>query len=139
MNIDKSKILNPEKLPLMNRFLKFVQPPDKNNCFNWSGAKSNGYGIMSSHFGKSPYKSHRVSYELFNGEIPLGFVVRHKCDNPSCVNPEHLEIGTQKENIKDASKRNRLNPKSRMNLRPGALGFYGAGPKSNMELHNGII
>lgn len=49
---------------------------------------------------------------LFNGEIPDKNVIRHKCDNPACINPSHLEIGTQKDNMKDAEKRNRAKIRS---------------------------
>lgn len=59
--------------------------------------------------------AHRLSYLAFNGDIPEGLVVRHKCDNKCCVNPEHLEVGTQKDNVQDAIKRGRFsyrdNPK----------------------------
>ena len=50
----------------------------------------------------------RVSYSLFNGDIPDGKLVRHTCDNPACVNPEHLIVGTPLDNSQDAVKRNRL-------------------------------
>lgn len=52
---------------------------------------------------------HRYIYELNFGDIPKNFVVRHKCDNKLCINKNHLEIGTQKDNIQDAVKRNRIN------------------------------
>ncbi|USL89391.1 HNH homing endonuclease [Bacillus phage vB_BceH_LY2] len=55
---------------------------------------------------------HRYIYMLFNGEIPDKNVIRHKCDNPACINPSHLEIGTQKDNMKDAEKRNRAKIRS---------------------------
>lgn len=56
--------------------------------------------------GKTVY-AHRIAYEENHGEIPDGMVIRHKCDNSSCINPEHLEIGTHDDNVKDRVKRNR--------------------------------
>ena len=104
-----------------------VQGPD--DCWLWTGAKSSGYGILSSRRGCSPLKAHRVSYELHNGEIPDGLGVLHDCDNPPCVNPAHLFLGTQKVNCMDAARKGRLNPKSFLNLNPGKKGFYGAAPR----------
>jgi len=113
------------------------EPIPPSGCWIWTGASdSKGYGRMASGFKKSPLKAYRVSYELFVGIIPDGLVVRHKCDVTSCVNPNHLEVGTQKDNMQDASKRGRLNPISLLNLRPGENGKYGAGSKSNKELLN---
>lgn len=79
-------------------------------------------------------KAHALMYELAFGPVATGLVVRHACDRPECCNPGHLLVGTQKDNAKDASKRDRLNPVSLFNLRPGARGFHGAGPKSIGEL-----
>lgn len=52
--------------------------------------------------------AHRVAYEIARGPIPEGMLVRHSCDNPTCCNPDHLLIGTHKENTGDAIERNRL-------------------------------
>ena len=70
-------------------------------CWEWTaGTCASGYGAFS--FGRNnTQKAHRISYVYFKGEIPEGLVVRHKCNNPSCVNPKHLVLGTKKENGQD--------------------------------------
>ena len=76
--------------------------------------------------GSSPEKAHRVSFEKKHGPIPIGLNVCHKCDNPECSNPDHLFLGTQKDNMRDCSKKKRLSKKSLLNLIPGAKGYIGA-------------
>lgn len=77
------------------------------DCWNWCGCTdSTGYGRTSNRFTNQNF-AHRWSYELFNGEIPDGLKVLHKCDNPSCVNPEHLFLGTQQENVQDMVQKGR--------------------------------
>lgn len=85
-------------------------------CINWGGAKTAaGYGTFREN-GKPMY-AHRASYADSRGvpmESLVGLVVRHKCDNPSCFNPDHLDIGTQADNLRDMRERGRyrLTPES---------------------------
>lgn len=85
-------------------------------CWEWARTRDkDGYGkirvkgIMQ--------MAHRVSYEYFDGEIQEGLIVRHKCDNPCCINPEHLELGTHKDNAWDAIRRNRRSTRGEDNVR----------------------
>ena len=88
-------------------FEKRINKDAPNGCWLWMwGKNSKGYGYTGP-MGKTR-GAHRVSYELYKGEIPHGMLVCHKCDNPSCVNPEHLFVGTQSDNIMDASSKGRL-------------------------------
>jgi len=69
-------------------------------CWMWSSDKDRkGYGRVYVENRRMP--AHRVSWEIFCGAIPTGLSVLHKCDSPACVNPEHLYLGTQKDNVKD--------------------------------------
>lgn len=69
-------------------------------CWLWTGRlTAKGYGDFS--VKKKPVRAHRMSWNLFRGEIPLGMNVLHSCDNPTCVNPDHLFVGTQLANMHD--------------------------------------
>ncbi len=86
---------------------KITFKENENGCFEITSHKpnSNGYSLIRK-YGKRT-SIHRFIYEQCFGEIPLGLVVRHKCDNKSCINPEHLLIGTRQDNVNDAIERNR--------------------------------
>jgi len=78
-------------------------------CWNWTAAKDGcGYGFIGiKRIKKSLMRAHRVSYMEFIGPIPDGLLVCHHCDNPGCVNPKHLFLGTHKDNADDMVKKGR--------------------------------
>ena len=78
-------------------------------CWEWVGGKDgDGYGVLRVGSAECNFiKAHRVSFLIHYGEIPHGLVVCHTCDNPSCVNPKHLFIGSRKDNTRDMLKKGR--------------------------------
>lgn len=86
---------------------RFWKKVDKSgNCWLWKAyIKTNGYGQFQ--IEKKPYLAHRISWIIHNGDIPNGLQVLHKCDVRNCVNPNHLWLGTQGDNVRDMEKKNR--------------------------------
>lgn len=95
--------------PRASMFERFAEKHrlSENGCWEWTATKdAAGYG----HFGIASSVSanaHRVSYELHVGPIPEGIMVCHRCDNPSCVNPQHLFLGTGQDNMMDRQSKGR--------------------------------
>lgn len=93
------------------RFSKYVEINTKTDCWEWTGGHSRyGYGAFLYKERQRP--AHRVAWELTNGGIPEGMFVLHDCphgDNPRCVNPDHLFLGTQKDNMADMDAKGRRN------------------------------
>lgn len=97
----------PKPIPIERRFWRFINPLHENECWIWRGNKlPSGYGLISKMRGKHEY-AHRLSYRMHKGEIPNGLIVMHSCDNPSCVNPNHLSVGTYSDNSFDCVKKGR--------------------------------
>ena len=96
---------------MLTRFWEKVEKTD--TCWVWIASTRRGYGRFR--IGDKKYTSHRVSWEIYNGEIPDGMCVLHHCDNPPCVNPDHLFIGTQTDNIRDRHMKGRNGDKTGIN------------------------
>ena len=80
----------------------------RDGCWGWTGSGTKfGYGNF--YVNNKMVRAHRFSYELHKGPVPNGHFVMHTCDNPKCTNPEHLEVGTNQENIKDMRRKGRSN------------------------------
>lgn len=88
-----------------DRLKNYIKKTD--GCWIWNGHKNeHGYGLITIGRGKQ-VRAHRFVYEKYKGLIPFNMKVLHSCDNPACVNPEHLSIGTQKDNVEDMMKKGR--------------------------------
>lgn len=96
----------------INRFWKFVDKKSQEECWNWRGKVSKGYGrfVLSVEQGLKQVTASRVSWTIHFGEIPKPMLVCHHCDNPKCVNPSHLFLGTDNDNSIDKINKGRFIP-----------------------------
>ena len=90
----------------IDRFWSKVDKKGKDDCWEWTAYKSSG-GYGHFRFRGKDRGTHRFSWLLHNGIIPEGLCVLHDCDNPACVNPAHLFLGTHKDNTQDSIKKGR--------------------------------
>jgi hypothetical protein len=113
---------------LQERFETKIVKTDR--CWIWTATKNNmGYGMLSVSPAVGKRLAHRISYEMHVGPIPDGLCVLHECDNPACVNPKHLFLGTKRDNVADMDTKGRrvvgINPDNkpptlRADAHPGA-------------------
>jgi hypothetical protein len=92
---------------LIKKFWNKASIPSRDDCWNWQRAtQTKGYGSVGIGGGKTAL-AHRVAYEITYGAIPEGMCVLHSCDNRLCVNPKHLFLGTNEDNVRDMVKKGR--------------------------------
>jgi len=99
----------------MKNFWSRVDIGDRGSCWRWKrGCTKDGYGSLG--INGKVYRAPRISFSLYYGPIPDGKIILHKCDNPLCCNPHHLEFGTKKDNSKNKYDRGRGNNYRKFNF-----------------------
>ena len=93
-------------LSLKDRLIAGIKEINSSGCWIWGRyIMKNGYGSLN--LTKGTKLAHRLSYELFSGDIGIKLDVMHSCDNPACINPKHLSLGTRAQNMLDAKNKGR--------------------------------
>lgn len=101
------------RLPVMNtqRALERIKANSRvepTGCWQWTGYRRPPQGYGETTLNSEKWAAHRLSYTVHKGPIPEGQFVCHTCDNPACVNPDHLWVGTHQDNMKDAKAKKRI-------------------------------
>lgn len=118
----------------INRFFNFIEWIPFHSCWEWTGCKSSrGYGELKTSTGKTEIAS-RVSWKIHFGDIPDGMFVCHSCDNPGCVNPSHLFLGSRRDNILDMVAKDRQTGK-RIFLRGNGKTISGWARYARINVH----
>lgn len=97
----------PKPANLETRFWSKVEKRSSNECWEWKGTLSHGYGYFLIKWRRA-IAAHRMSYVICKGPIPEKIFVCHRCDNPKCVNPNHLFLGTHTDNMQDGWSKDRF-------------------------------
>jgi hypothetical protein len=102
---------------LEDRFWSNVSKAGEDDCWLWNAARDRyGYGVFG--VDRKAAFAHRVAWKISNGYEPRGLCVLHNCDNPRCVNPRHLSVGSQADNLRDMRNKGRDKP-------PPAISLHG--------------
>ena len=121
--------------PIDIRLMNKIKVNEITDCWEWQGGTNNiGYGMIRDVHGMRT--THRVSYEIYKGMIPHNMLVLHNCDNPKCCNPNHLRLGTHKDNTHDMIRRGRTNFFGVQDLKPCRVCGAMASPAMLARWHN---
>lgn len=132
-----------EKLSAKSEMKFWAKVKKSDSCWEWIAAlNEKGYGVFG--VGKQTDKAHRIAWRLLIGEIPKRLFVCHKCDNPKCVRPNHLFLGTNHDNVKDMIAKGRNSPPppmaghNKIELSRECISKLGSMPDYKLALRHGV-